>query len=385
MKDYQSTLQKIQRNVAEIDKREIKKILILYEEKVIHIGDFCIRFDKLTYFRSFFNNAAITINFSKKNSDKIYGSLLKNNPNLDCISSLEWDDIAFENYDLVFCIAYDEEKLLEYFHLKYGYLITGDQLELNVFSISTLLLAPDKNSKYIFPLNQRLIEFGKTPRPGELYLSGEEIEWGNQWLKSKGLKEAEELYILLDSASRREKVINIDTYFSFLTFLLKKENSKILIFDENSVGKEEFYSAWLGVSEAGKMIFSNSLGLRKDLCIIGSRYTKLIFGPCTGIMHCASGIYNNFVNNGMNINDVPLMVTYTGQYLEGENNANSWWSNSPLINCLLLKEEKNRKKILLLHEMPEGERDFNDSLSCSEYTAELLIDLINRKLKAYNH
>jgi hypothetical protein len=383
MKEFQTILNQVVFNTQSINYDNVRRVLVLYEEKIYFIGDCCIRFDKLKYFKSFLYNATVDVNFSIKENFKFYNAFLKNNPNINSISTLSWKDIDFESYDIVFCVKYDEGAFLDFLHEKYCNLIGKNQFRVAVFSLSQSLLRPQKDAYRVFPVNQNLLEHIKGPgrdsQLGELYINGEGQTWANQWLESKGLEANEDLFIICDSASSREKLINIGVYFDVLKFLLRKENSKVLIFDEKGIGKEEFYQACLGKNSMKKMIFSKCLTLREDLYIMASKHTKLIFGPCTGLMHCASSIYNNYVNRGMNASEVPLMITYTGQYTENQN-ANFWWRNSPLISCLLLKEIHNKKQIVLLNNLTEEEKNANDSLPCSEYTAEMLIDLINSKL-----
>jgi len=388
MKEFQTILNQIVFNTQSINYNNIRRVLVLYEEKIVYVGDCCIRFDKLKYFKSFLNNATININFSVKENFKFYNAFLKNNPHVDSISTLSWKDIDFESYDIVFCVKYDEGTFLDFLHEKYCNLIEKNLFRVAVFSLSIVLLQPQlqpqNSARQVFPLAQGLLEhiesLGRASQLGELYINEEEQAWANRWLESKGLEANERLFIICDSSALREKLINIGVYFDVLKFLLRKENIKVLIFDEKGIGKEEFYQACLDMSSMKKMIFSKCLTLREDLCIIASKYTKLIFGPCTGLLHCASSIYNNFVNRGMNASEVPLMITYTGLYSEENNNAYYWWGNSPLINCVLLKEKNNKKQIVLLNNLTEEEKKANDSLPCSEYTAEMLIDLINSKL-----
>jgi hypothetical protein len=385
MKEFQTILDQIVFNTQSIDYDNVRRVLVLYEEKMIRIGDCCIRFDKLKYFKSFLKNATVDINFSIKENFNVYNAFLKNNPHVNSISTLSWKDIDFESYDIVFCVKYDERAFLDFLHERYCNLIGKNQFRVAVFSLAHVLLEPKKDAHQVFPLIQNLIEHIKgigrdSSYLGELYINGEEQAWANQWLESKGMEANERLFIICDSGSNRGKLINIGVYFDVLKFLLRKENSKVLIFDEKGIGKEEFYQACLSKNSMKKIIFSKCLTLREDLCIIASKYTKLIFGPCTGLMHCASSIYNNYVNRGMNASEAPLMITYTGQYSKENGNANVWWGNSPLVNCLLLKEKNNKKQIVLLNDLTEEEKNANDSLPCSEYTAEMLIYLINSKL-----
>ncbi|HEX8529308.1 MAG TPA: hypothetical protein VF646_04775, partial [Cytophagales bacterium] len=181
-------------------------------------------------------------------------------------------------------------------------------------------------------------------------------------------------------ASSRDKVLGITVYFEFLKSILQDGNAKVLIFDENTIGKEEFYRQWLGDETADRIIFSKGLSLRDNLCLIGSRHTRLVVGPCTGLMHCASSIYNNYVSNGMDPRDVPLIVVYTGQYSKANKSAHYWWEGAPLVNCLLLKAKNNRKEVVLLSSLPDAERELNDTLPCRDYTAGLLTEFIHRKM-----
>ena len=384
----QAVLSNIVFNTQRINYGTIGRVLVLYEEQIAFIGDCCLRFDKLKYFKSFLKNATIDVNFSIGSNFKFYNAFLTNNPHIDSISTLSWDNIDFESYDIVFCAKYDERAFLQFLHERYGHLIMQDQCRLAVFSLSQLLLRPQNDTTHVFPVNKNLLEYirscDQNSRLGELYVNDEEQAWANQWLESKGLRPNEDLFIVCDSASSREKLINIAVYFDVLKFLLRKENSKVLIFDEKGIGKEEFYQQCLGKNNMRTIIFSKRLTLREDLCILASRYTRLILGPCTGLLHCASSIYNNYVNRGMNVSEVPLMITYTGHYTRENKNANFWWGNSPLINCLLLKKRNDRKQIVLLRDLSEHEKNTDDSLPCSEYTAEMLIEFINSKLQTRN-
>ena len=359
-----------------------QKILILYEEKIKYLGDFCIRFDKISFCKSFFN-ASIDINFTNKENKKYYEALLINNPNLAAVSDLEWENIEFDNYDLVFCAAYDENRLKEFICKKYNY-NAGERFV--VFSISEVLLAPDPNAVRVFPVNSDFMAQVQliARHPGLLYVSEEEREWGNRWLESRGLKQGEELFIFLDSTTKRSKLINIQVYFEVLQFVLNRAKVKVLIFDEKSIGKEEFYRQWLGEEQAEKLIFSKGLELREDLRIIASSFTRLIFGPCTGLMHCASGIYNYYVQSGKSLKEVPLMITYTGQYPKEENNADLWWGSSPLVQCLLLQKRNNETKLALLSALSEAEKISEEQVPCSEYTSRMLIDFLDGQLKLRN-
>jgi hypothetical protein len=246
--------------------------------------------------------------------------------------------------------------------------------------MSEVLLSPADNANYIFTVNEELIAHVRVRRPGELYITKSEQEWANHWLEAQGIKGSDKLFIMLDSTTRRSKMLRMHIYFEFLGYLLKKEDAKVLVFDENNMGKEDFYREWLGEANMQKIIFSKKLELRQDLSLIASKYTRFIFGPCTGLMHCSSAIYNNYVNEGMDVRDVPVMITYTGQYNEKEGSANLWWGQAPLVNCLLLQERNNALEVVELKTLPEDSRDLYVQLPCSGYTTQMLIDFVESRL-----
>lgn len=383
MNSFENTLNIIRKNNADIHVENIRNVLIIYEEKTFYIGDTCILFDNLRYVRSFFHQAKVDLNFINKKNMRYYQALLANNPNFDSIRDDDWTDIEFLNYDLLICVTYKEQALLEFLHEKYQDLISNHQFKLALCSFSEGILVPMKDISYVFPEYKPLREYtlsSSATTPCELYLTSGEREWANNWLESQGIQEDDDLYIMFDSASERHKLLDIRVYFDLLAWLLEQPNIKILIFDEKDIGKREFYREWLGQEKMKNIIISKKLGFREDLTLIGSRYTKVVFGPCTGLMHCASSIFNNLLSNGLDIDNIPLLVTYTGQYIGENNNINVWWGNSPLVNCLLLKHINNKKQIVLLKDLTGEERNVKDSLPCSEYTLEMLVDFLSARL-----
>ena len=115
-----------------------------------------------------------------------------------------------------------------------------------------------------------------------------------------------------------------------------------------------------------KIIFSKGFSLRANLALIGSDNVAFIFGPCTGIMHCASSIYNNFTSNRPPTYEPPPMVVYTGNPGKDNKNADYWWGTSPLINCLLLRKQGTEKQMISLDRIAKEDRRNIVNLSCSE-------------------
>lgn len=54
MKEIQAIGRRIQAYNNSLDRSLVRKVLILYEEKVFFIGDTCLRFDKFRFCRLFF-------------------------------------------------------------------------------------------------------------------------------------------------------------------------------------------------------------------------------------------------------------------------------------------------------------------------------------------
>jgi hypothetical protein len=363
-----------------------KRVLVLYgEKKKFFIGDCCIRFDKMRHLRTFFRDSAIHINFSYKQKYEFYKALLRNNPHIDHISMLDWEDIDFMSYDIIFCFCCIEKDLLTHLQSRYGNLIGSELFRLSVFSIPVLMDKSESKRDRVFPVNTNLMAYMFMPRAGELYIGKDEEDWANQWLRSKGLLPGEDLFVLIDSTTDRSKMLDITVYFDFLKSILGRKNTRVLIFDENNIGKKEFYREWLGDQNIQKFIFSEGFGLRENLCLIASSFTRMVMGPCTGPMHCASAIYNNYVENGMAIADVPLLITYTGVYTKDNISADFWWGASPLVKCLLLKKRNGKNEMVLLSSLTMEERNADDSLPCSEYTSGLLTSFVNTQLEFSAH
>jgi len=374
------TLKQVEDNGALSEATRFSSILVLHEEKITLLGDCCVAFSRIRHLKKFFDDVPLTMNFTDKHNTKYIQGLLKNNPHINTITELQWEDIAFQHFDLIICIMLDERKLLHFLDQHYGALIRNEVWKPAIYSLSRLMFEPEQ-AHFVFPANSSLNNYMIIPRYGELYISAEERAWARQWLYGKGLRQHEKLSILIDTSSYAGKLLNNDVYFEILEYILNKENNKVLIFDENNSGKEALYRSRLNDTQMQRIIFSKGLTLREDLCLLGSEHVNLVFGPCSGLMHCASGIYNNYVSNGLLADQVPLLTVYTGLYGEKTYSLQNWWGESPLINCLLLRKEAGEYKLLQLRDLPREGREDTDRLPCSEYPASLLITFLNSRLK----
>jgi ADP-heptose:LPS heptosyltransferase len=384
MENYNQAVSAINSICTAQNKDDVRNILVLYDDKRLAIGDACIRLANLRYMKEYFRNAAVDINFVNTAHLHIYSGLLLNNPEVDNILAYQWDEIDFSAYDAVFFGAFNEEEFVRFLDNRYNKLMTNGQFKTAIYSFSQIILPPEENVRYILPVNHGFINAVRKQDTGkgksQIYLSKSECDMADRWLEDKGMGVNERLVIFLDSTTRKNKLIPVTVYFEILTAVLQQDNLKVLIFDEKSIGKEEFYNEWLGEAYMKKMIFSKSRTFREDLALLGSGYTKMIFGPCTGLLHCASAIYNNRVNNGMPVSSAPVMITYTGQYNAVEISADIWWGKSPLVTCLLLKEKNGKKEMVELSSLTEAEKKSYIQVAASEYTAEMLTGFIETKL-----
>lgn len=368
-------------NNSAFNPNDARRVLILYEETTFLIGDTCLKFDQFKVCRYFFRHATITLNLKESSSIPMYMALLKNNPYIDEINHSKWEDIRFESYDIIICITAAELALLEYFRKEYTTTLLNGTMTTAVFSMSAVML--NQPGSAAFPVFNSLLNFYAEfngPVAPELYISEEEKSWANQWLTENGLKEDEQLFIFVDAASRREKLLRTDVYISLLKSLLSMNNARVLVYDERGVGKALFYKELLGDKLTKKILFATQLGLRNDMSLLSADQVKIIIGPCTGLLHCASGIYNYFVRKDDPIKNVPLIITYTGKYERPFENAKMWWGNAPLVNCLLIRDIQGQSVLSVLNELDETTQLYtSDLLTCQHYTAAMINNFILKK------
>ena len=369
--------------MTEPDRINIKTVLILFEDVAFSLGDTCITLDKLKICRAFFPSSIIQINFQPDAPKSMYNGLLKHNPNIDHISYLETKEIDFNNYEIIICATTNEPSISAILHEKSYNRDTNAHF--SIFSMTNKVINPDIETS--FPKHEDLIAYIKnnpslTNRPKELYISDEEINWADRWFEERGVLSNEQIFILIDSASTHHKIIKPPVIKALCSFLLSNSNIKILLFDERNEQKEHFYYQLLGDSLFHKLIFSKQQPFRNDLSLIASNYVKHIFGPCSGLSHCSSAIYNYFARTRSGIKYIPKITVYTGKYYIKEHDAFTWWGTSPLVTVLLLTKRKNKKTGLILGKKRTTHvNDLEMAQPVSEYTATILISLMREVTK----
>ena len=356
----------------------ISRVLWIYDDNVFFLGDNCIILHKLGQCKRFFGpHIEMDINFVNDSYLGKYMDIGRNNPNFSNLTGLPLLDVDYDRYDEIICVSTDETALVSVLQQKYP----GPEVhppKFTVYSFSRAVFFKRQNLRSpVFPFYEALFKYadGLIDQPYELYISPDERIWGDRWLEANGIKKNEQLYVIVDNASSREKLLRLDAYYNLLIHLLEPEHTKLLIFDETSMGKEAFYKELLDKKYFGRLIFSKGLKLREDLCLISSEYVKMVFGPCTGLLHCASGIYNHLIKNGL-VTAAPALIVYSGPW-----DAYFWWNASPLVDCLILKKSAGEKVLLTLNTLRDYEKkDFTDRLDCSDYTADMIAGFIESKM-----
>jgi len=367
-------LEENEKKCASFDRLTAGKVLILFRELNGFIGDLCRRLGKLRQMKEYFPNAVLDFNFSFPKQQWIYDGLLKNNPYINKLFSADLGDFDIGEYDLIIYVDPDEMSLLNIMAQRYEKSGGSGDYAPPVFSMTKTVFLGEGLACIKFPLYMDLVEF-ISHTTGELHISNEERSWAENWLRARGVGEGDSVVVVLDTASGKEKILSTPVYFEFMQSLLRGKRIKVLNFDERGLGKEEFYRAWLG-DLCDNMIFSKNLSLREAICLLSASSVRMIFGPCTGLMHCSSAIYNYYKKMGMDAKGIPVMITYTGQY-QGQQSASEWWSNSPLIDCIMLKPTDNGgSRLVKLSDLPLEDREKNDSLPCSRFTVGHLTDFV---------
>lgn len=343
----------------------VRSLLVLYDDPNFFIGDTCIILDKLKICKQFFTQAHVTINFISHQHLEKYKVLLQNNPYIDTVLGEPIEKVDLTGYDFIICISMDEQRINRA-------LTQYVSLQTPVYSFSKIFFPHLQQT--LFPLYLALLEFANNQSdPKELYISAAEKQWANDWLRNQGLKEDEQLFIIIDTTTRKDKLLSFSAYYELLYWLLQRPKSKILIFDERNSGKELFYKELMGADKIGRFIFSKQLGLRQDICLIGAGRADLILGPCTGLMHCASAIYNQYAKSGVQQRP-PVMITYTGK---NQQPTRYWWNDSPLMDVLQVINNNGAKELVLLDEHTDNHPGL---LTCADYTSAMLTTHISKRL-----
>ena len=352
----------------------IQSVLIILEVDRFFIGDTCDRLGYLKVCKSIFTSAKIDLFCNQR----LVAHLVKGNTYLNqVILDQSYESISFFQYDVVICLSHRENEILDYLNQIYISRADSGQIP-RIYSVPGL---NDKRAdiKFLFP---------KLPIPAidikqakmEIFISASEREWASQCLTRLGLKLHESLFIVLDAAGDRKKLLEITTYFQLLADLVKHFDARILIYDESGAGKRKLYQKWLGESTVeDRFLFAEKTSLREAICLMSAYPVKMILGPCTGLMHCASAVYQNLLEQDeISKNKLPVLLTYRGAMTDPLDNPYRWWGNSLCDCALIVKMPSGEDQIrLLTDEDADSRHAFKDLLLSQQFTAPLLISFLN--------
>ncbi|MBC9929268.1 hypothetical protein [Chitinophaga qingshengii] len=343
------------------------KVLLLYDFPLHFIGDTICRFCYLKALCGFFEES-VEIEVNCPNG--MVHQLIRNNPYVSAVSQTPLMEIDYMQYHMIIITSIETElAFLNMLSIRYADTVLEGSPFPQVFSVTAYF---DKLAKLdtIFSSLPGLgdyIQDNADAVQKELFLTAGEIEWGGNWLRGQGVKEDDNLIVMFDDSSRKIKQLNMEVYFDLLQYYIDNTNAKILIYDEKGIGKDTFYEAWLGSEQMARLVFARQLGLRNDISLLADKAVKLIFGPCTGMMHCAAAVYGVLVNNGFPRENVPLIITYTGKDIEDPTTKWDWWGGKQLSYCILVGDNDNGQREIFLLEQYR-----HDYLSCKNFTVALI-------------
>ena len=370
-------LEELTERSKDLNKLSVEKALVLFEVERFFIGDTCDRMAYLKVCSAVFPNAKVDL-FTNQPG---IAHLMKNNIYVNyLIISEAYSQINFPQYDIVICLSHKESDILS--HLNGVYEKQGDSHLPKVYSIPDL---NDKNHgiKIIFPPLPITTEEVTADRM-EIFISKTEARWANQWLRNAGVGKEDSVVIFLDSAGDRSKLMSTSEQFELIKQILKYQEDKILIYDENGMNKKLFYISWLGAKiVADRFIFAEKSALRESICLMAADAIRMIIGPCTGLMHCASAVYQHMLSaNTRKENEVPVLLTYRGKVQDPIDSPYRWWGNSLCDCALIVASEENGKRI---RELSEQDREMSNALNgllpAQEITGMLLYSHIQKQYK----
>ena len=155
----------------------------------------------------------------------------------------------------------------------------------------------------------------------------------------------------------------------------------------NVFPEKNFYKEILGDRIAEKFLFAEGTNLRESICLLADKRVKMIFGPCTGLLYIASGIYNVFKQKKhVCLDTIPPMLAYTGKLNMNDIIAfheYEWW-NGTFVDCIkLIKNDNGHMEIKIISEEDKNFDEFMINLQeCNKYSAESLYSFIQNK---YHH
>lgn len=311
------------------------------------------------------------------------------------ILNLKWEQISFEDYDLILC---NNDVLLKvYWYLKLAF----PKIDRTPFYSFTAMSNRQISRKPTLDFFTNLYYNGYSDKLdaaksnelrnvyGEISLTRDERLWSNRWLKNNGLVDSDRLIVLVHDSSSSQKVISDIELLTFIRFLMGSDDSvKILLICERKLSADKWQNGVLNSDMYRNVILGEALELRKVMSLLGNRKVVAVIGPCTGLMHLADGIYTCLINRRViPKSQCPLLLTYCGkQEPERSYHPASWWIDAKVaFCCVCMKEERGigLKLIPLKDCPPDYKTFFIQSASARNISSTMLAEFIFNELPEF--
>lgn len=364
----ESVLQKIAENNLTLQRSKVKNVLVVVMLEKYPIGDSILFFSKLRAINKYFSNQYFDVLTNQQ-----HYIFLANSPQIrNYYFNMELAD--FTGYDLVITLSNNDTPLAAFINQKYGPNVLDGTFPLRIKSIY-------KKRKFeqplLFDYYQEFEDYilgdymhERDFSGHELHLSEQEQQWANDWLNAQGIQDHEKVIVVLDNTSLRIKLMPTDAYFDMIRFFMSFPNTRILVFNPDNSNKQDYYQYMLETDNLDKFIFVPQQELRKDICLLGSDYIHMVFGPCTGLLHCAEAIYNYQDANGTLNRKWPLLFTYIGPPPMDDHPDKWFWWGDTHVEALYIEEDLQEPEGRIIRKLTGPGRP---GLPCSGFLAAPLI------------
>lgn len=370
-------------------------ILLLDDQRrKFHIGDSCFWLQNINInIRRAFPGSEITVvcrdEKKVRSFNKIFG------PSLDKSFQVvyqQWDDLDFKDFDL---LLYESDITSNFL----GYITRHHDAKfrsLPIFSyfnksVHDIRDHSEWNFKTIFNTTQPVgnsidnIRSARINREFEIKMLPEELAAGEEWMAVKNVKTDEKVIALLLSTSSVHKTLPYPAQLALIEHLTSNMQTKVLLFDENGTGLRKRLNDDLPAHVSGMVIIAEELGIRMDMSLLANPRITAVFGPCTGMMHLANGIYRFIRNKNPGGRVIPFMLVYTGNFAEFDiaYHPKHWWFNS-LVKCaVLIRSSVSREAAFVKLNQLKADQFELCSLPLQEATPELFIDFLEREFRQF--
>jgi len=321
----------LRKQSKKFNREKMNSILIFFDFETFFLGGALRHTSQFRLLQQFFPNAEIHFT----SSDSRVVDLALNSPIISSLQLKEYKEVPYEEYDCVVFLSEREAEIANYIVSKY-YKLFSRKIDTIMFSISAFSYAEEV--KVFFPVLIDLVnmKYDEDIRldchKNKVYLTKQEVDWANRYLAEKGVKKDDMLVIINDSSALEGKVIKEEEFINLIRLILIEEDTKVLIYDVKNIGKRSLFKEYFDKEMLDRILFVAQTSLREDISLMAGNNVKAIVGPCTGMMHCASGIYNVSKDK-----KAPLILVYKGDF-EGMGFAygtNYWWGKNDFVDCVL--------------------------------------------------